>query len=485
MVIDKDNIKTVLENEIKKYKAEALLKKIFRVQSVIYSKDGPGAMINHTIHILIKGEVKPITATITPWDLNDLAYYTIIYSNDYRGKDVITDDNVAFLVLLVQEYNASQMKLDVKDTELYLYGIMGEQFKYQTFYTQEHICRENYILFECSKKLDLDIDFENIFDDKIGLGWRKIIAFLLLGILSNTGEIKLSYRNELTGEVIDITDLILSYTFDYKQVRKTKLGRQIFYVKPFIKTQMGNNIQISPYLTRFICEHCNLWQLRDYYLDKPNVNMPSIFGECFEIYLRELFEELIPNSYEHIVEGESQRADWKIKIGKYDILIEQKSSLLAMDIKQQNSNIENLKDYLKENVIEALCQLENTEKSFEDKRFIKIILLYEEFLEPEILDKVFEMEECEIDNDNYYWLMNIREFEILIDTYVRNEESFNIIMKEKIKREIEHSKHGKSIRKLFEEKNIWEDKYLDSDKFDKYKYESIAKDYLKWSEDEK
>lgn len=471
-----------IEDAIRKYQAEALLKKIYETNQLIYSKENSaGAMITRTAYVVKDGILTAINLIITPWDLYDLAYFTILKTHDNRGKKNISDKEFDYLIYLIQNYNNWEIEVEGNDIILLMFGIMGEQFKHREFNTLEHIARENYILFECSKKVESNLDLETEYARKVGIEWRKITAFLVLGLLSNTGDIVLQYKNELTGELIDVRDLIGEYTYTYQQVRKSSLGRQTFYIKPFIKTEMNNLLQVSPFLTRFIVEHCNLWQLRDKFVEEGKKNFPSKFGVFFEQYLKELFEEYIPNDFKRIDEDTTKRADWEIKLGEYDILIEQKSALLRMDVKQQNSNVEGMKDYLKNNVIPAITQLYNTEKIFGDKDYIKIILLYDDYLEGEIIDYVFEdMDECKTENDGYYWLMNIREFEMLIDAYKNDKELFDSIMNEKIKRETNHSNDGKSIKKLFEEKTSYENHYMKNDKFARYQYESIAKDYLEW-----
>ena len=44
--------------------------------------------------------------------------------------------------------------------------------------------------------------------------------------------------------------------------------------------------------------------------------------------------------YERIPEAEEKRADWKLALGKYKILVEQKSSLLGLLAKQPEPNID-------------------------------------------------------------------------------------------------------------------------------------------------
>jgi len=95
-------------------------------------------------------------------------------------------------------------------------------------------------------------------------------------------------------------------------------------------------------------------------------------------------------------------------------------------------------------------------------------LVYEDYLGMEILDTVFDMPECTTKNDNRYWLVTISEMEMLLDTYKTDKNIFETVINEKIKREAEHSKLGKSIGQLLKENGITINNYLKQAKFTYY-----------------
>ena len=76
-----------LEDAIRKYQAEALLKKIYEINQFIYSKENSmGAMITRTAYVIQDGILAAINMFVTPWDLYDFAYFTILKTHDNRGK---------------------------------------------------------------------------------------------------------------------------------------------------------------------------------------------------------------------------------------------------------------------------------------------------------------------------------------------------------------------------------------------------------------
>ncbi len=141
-----------------------------------------------------------------------------------------------------------------------------------------------------------------------------------------------------------------------------------------------------------------------------------------------LKEYLEPYAYERIPEEKVPRADLKLEFGEYKFLIEQKSSLLGIRAKQQNTNIDTTKTFCRNTIIKAIKQLHTTESDLHNGKYIKIILLYEDYLPPLILNSIFSMDECPIEDDNLYWLVNINEMEMFLHTIKNHPELLHDII---------------------------------------------------------
>jgi hypothetical protein len=327
----------------------------------------------------------------------------------------------------------------------------------------------------------LELNDEKSFDvkgtilDEIGVSWDKVITYLMLGWFGFTEEDTLSDVNKKFSWKSDINraefeKVILRYTASYDEVRKSNFKRQILYAKPYIKTQHGEVVSASSYLTLFLCEHSILWLLRDYFNKKGSQLFTNYFGELFEKYLAELLNECLePHEFMRIKEDNTEKADWRLTIGDNKFLIEQKSTAMRLSAKQQHTDIGAIKEFAKRTVLKAVSQLCNTEKEFADGKYIKIILLYEDYLEPELLEQFMEMPECTVDNDNYFWLMTIAEAEMLFGLCKSNRALFGEIVSEKIKREINYSNEGRGILKILNQKGIVKNLYLTNERFTKYR----------------
>ena len=442
------------------------------VESVFYTVYGANGMIPQKKQSMI-----------TAWNLIDLAYYMIIASDDYRGRAIESNEEFYVLVDSVEGLKQRKEEEMLKEVDagspdffMYLWGFAGEQFKLELpGRIFDNAGRELYILFESEKKTGEPFEsIESIIAAETGYSWAQIVTALLMGwfMFFQNSEYKDDYfdfREEILS-ADDIFNILMRYAADYNSVRTSSLGRQFLYTKPYVITQNNKLVSISAYLNLFIYEHCILWIVRDYYQKKGDRAFTSYFGKCFEKYFEELLQTYLnKNEFEKIPETKAERADWKIVVEGYQFLVEQKSTIIRLGAKQQESNIEAIRAFAKGTVLKAVKQLYNTEKDFDNGKYVKIVLLYDDYLKPEIMDQFLSLPECKVESDNYYWLMSIEEAEMLFSLCKSKREVFRKIVGEKIEREITHSIAGKSIGQLLSENKIVKNEYLHQDKIWKYR----------------
>lgn len=475
-----------LRKLFRKVKVNDFLKLINKKTSYIFNNNGKTEYnaVYKTSFVAINQKTKEVIqqeVLISAWLLIDLAYYAIYFSNDYIGNNIEDENQFAFLYLSVQNIHdikekelISNIKNDQKYFLMYLYGFLGEQIMFQLpRKSLDTLIRELYILNECSNKYGVNIDIEKIVEQKTEVKQFDIINSLLFLWVMSSQNINVDDAINNCINNVEFKNSVIKtlkyYSIDYKSVRESELKRQIFYTKPYIIDQNGHHISINVYLNLYIITHSIVWIIRDYYNITNNQNFINDFGHCFEFYFQEMLEDLLEeNEYKRLPEEQAKNADWLLKLGKYTILVEQKSTLLYLDAKQQLSNVEKIKQFAINTIIKAMKQLKSSQDNYKLVKPIKIILLYEEYLKTEILDQVFELEECEIKNDGHYWILTIDEMESLLLLYMNNREKFNEIMIKKIDLEENQSHDGRSMDYLFAKEEIYE-KYIDNIKFNKYK----------------
>ena len=479
-----DDVEAFLRN----YSTDDVIKRINRESKKLLfesRKTGIPAAKHVNFNLYEKGRYLPQKQEvyIMEWALLDLAYYIIKVSNDYRGKTIEYDEELYMLQVAVDNYKEREEKDfvdndtqgDKKDFYLYLWGFAGEQFKLQNPKSVfDNFSRDMYMLFEINDPCLFDM--EKALYDEVGMTWDKVVSYLMLAWYGFT---KVNTLQELIENMkwrtpnnkTEFEHVIKRYTTNYYEVRKSPLGRQILYAKPYVKTQKGEVVSVSAYLNLFLYEHCILWLIRDNFKKQNKQDFVNYFGELFEKYFNELLSSCLKDEeYERIIESDKdKRADWKLIIGQYKFLVEQKSTVLRLSAKQQQTDISAIKDFAKKTVFKALRQLENTEKDLMDGKYIKIILLYEDYLKPELLEQFINMPECDVKNDKYYWLVSIEEMEMLLNLLKFDRKKFDRIIKEKIERETNHSIAGKSLLQLLNENGIFKNEYIKQEKFTKYK----------------
>ena len=416
------------------------------------------------------------------WALHDLAYRIILYSNDYIGSTLRDDKELAVLLCETSAYYQTneerflaQLRQKYPDSTnffFYLWGFGGEQFRYQKMNECfDNISRDLFILFKCQPVDQPEVDIASIVKDVMKTEWQNVVSSLLIAWFKAINdpcilEVQDFISWDESFSYDDYVAVINHYSLNYKDIREDnlQLGRQLLYTKPYIWTQKGQLISVSVFLDLFLYEHCILWIVRDYFLDKKEQHFPSLFGQFFEQYVQKLFSYYLPNdAYLHIKENDNKSADWKLQIGDYTFLIEQKSSILQLLAKQQETNIQTIKKFCKRTIIEALTQLDQTEKDLDNGQCIKIVLLYEDYLKAELLDEVFKLEECTVANDKNYWLMTITELEKFLDYYSIDPNGCLDLIENKINLEISDSRDGRSIDKLLADRGIVDNNYLTID----------------------
>lgn len=250
------------------------------------------------------------------------------------------------------------------------------------------------------------------------------------------------------------------YSTDIDSIRSSPLKRQFLYVKPIIK--LGDlYYSVNAHLMLALFVNSNYWVLRNHYLKIHSQVFLNAFGVYFERYVGELLNYCLENNqYTHVQEvNDEKRADWMIEINNYNFIVEQKSSLSILGIKQTQTDINAIKHHILKNWGEAVRQLVCTQDALQIENPIKIILVYEDYYKSECLDELFVLD-TSLTDDRTYWLLNIREFEMLMYTYKTSPDTFREIVDEKISLERERSHRGREIERLFSKRSINQNQYL-------------------------
>lgn len=416
--------------------------------------------------------------------------YDLIKFNPNGSKEISLDEALHLIALHNDYANCREKdKINKNNVFLHVYGFFGEQKKFQApavFF--DDFAREKYILDTISlkehPKNTFGLNIPELFYSETGFQTNEYsaIMFLLFAYCSNyktafkIDNLKLDFKNPLFS-IENIEKIILNNSITVENIIQSPLQRQVLYTKPLIKVD-DEFISSNPFLLLSAFVNSNFWVIRNYFCDKKEQTFTNAFGKYFEIYLEEVFENCLGNeNYSNIPESDKEkRADWHLKIDGYDILIEQKSAISILSIKQNRPDIEAMKTHILRTWGKAVRQLDKTEKALGLNNAIKIILVYEDYFKSECLDELFELDSS-LNNDGNYWLVPIKELEMLLVTYKNNPELFFKIMKEKISSERTFSSNGRELLKFLEQNGITKNEYLKEFGISDY-FEKIKRTYM-------
>ena len=462
---------------IKKYSTKKFIYTFAEISIEIYKnqiRQHSKSEIPGTVQFLLRVKeygfiTKIVQVMLSAWEIPDMAYVSITNANDYRNKNVLIGE-LGIIVNLYRGYENNKSEIeylrnaDFSDISKYLFGITYEQFKYENmWWTIQSFNRIYHILVGSSnicrnKILDINKITYEIFGMNVDeLLVTELIILWICSIHPNPLDAPEELYNKKSGSILtreNIKRIIKYYSINYKEVRNSKIGKQIFYSKPFVHTQEGDEyIMVSLYLVQMVFADGLYWLIRDYYLNKKmGQAFINAFGNMFEEYFKELALQYLPKDCCHkISEGQKKSADFCIEFENAVFLFELKSGLMGIGAKQQTPDIKQINSFIKRNIMEAYEQLKSSENNYQgDKPIIKIFLLYEYFDNSQMM--MTAMPEIFGENDRYY-IMSIQDFEILLCTYKNDVQKFNKIIEMMLESNYNKS-HNKSVLHILNEQGV-------------------------------
>lgn len=408
-------------------------------------EEGLHSTTTFLLHILLHGFLpKTVPVMLSAWEIPDMAYTSICCANDYRKK-VVAKDEIGCIVDLYRGYVDDRPGSEyLKDAELadvfkYLMGITSEQFRHEALGWVIQNFNRNYHMLLGSANICRDkiININEIVQKIFGISVDELLAIeLIIMWLCSKHANPLSAPEDLyykkAGSFItkkNLRKVIEYYSTTYKEVRESKLEKQIFYSKPFVCTQKSKEyIMVSMYLLQMVIADGLYWLIRDYYLNnKMGQAFMNAFGEMFEDYFEELMMEYIPgHSWHKIATQKKKSADYYVEIENVIFLFELKSGLMRTGGRQQTPNIEQIDDFYRRNIVEAYEQLKNSAEDYQGTRpIIKIFLLYEFTNNTQlIMSSIPEI----FDNDKECYIMPIQDLEIFLATYKNERNKFSKVV---------------------------------------------------------
>lgn len=444
--------KSHLEKEIGKYKLDDLLILNSTLSRGLFLKGSAFEEIE--IKSILGALIRSYTQYLTAWGLSDLSYIAIKNSNDYRlnipeRKDVIRLNN--FLIGHIDDLGEKRRKtLNKADIKAHiLFGLSQKEFWYQDIVRNRKLVNSflrYYILldqippkyFPQHRQPKDDLIEITGFDIQ---GFSQLLLAIWSYILTTSVVLRITVSNELK-EVIplwteeNIQKCIQFFTGDYNFYRSPSHSNNPLFFRPIIKTDTGKLVVSNVFILGRKFYEGIYWLIRDEYRKKNSQLFIKNFGAYYEKYIEEVLNYYLESyQFEKIETGKGKKADWLINTKNYLLVVEQKSCLMTVALKEEYPALPELDKYL-ENFKKAYLQIENTVSDLGNsgKVIIKLVLHFETFYVAEVVikERINKLCETQIKNLANYFLIDTEEFERLIQALSENENIFDKIIKTKI-----------------------------------------------------
>lgn len=463
-------------SEIKKINTAGLIYKFSEISIEMFEK--VQCLKDVEVPVVRYGKHQKMLVQLSAWDIPNIAFLSVKNSNDYRQSDKVA--SIGQLVDLYREYeNEHSAAESIKDSESddafrVVLGMTAEQLQYQNLrWIFEKFNRDYYILLAAKNfERRSEIDTNAVVKEVFGCSANDYVAILLMIFwlcrqhpdpLSAPKNLYCRKENTiLTTE--NITKFVKYYSCNYKELREHPLRKQLLYSKPFIKTQRhGVYMAVSMYLVAMLVGNGLYWLVRDYYLKRGTQKFVNAFGVLFEDYIKDLaLNYCEPSEWEVLSAGSKKGADFLFDFGVIQLLVESKSSLLKLDVKQQVPNLKSVNTFFDHTISKAYAQLNSSYEQLNGKvnvPVIKIILLYDDFSNTAII----ELSKSEIfEKDPLCFIMTIRELEILFYLHCKDKakekQIFNRLLDSKKPNGLR-----KNIGAIYQELSIHENPHLDGE----------------------
>lgn len=383
------------------------------------------------------GIKKRANVLLSAWDIQDIAYLSVIHSNDYRRMDHLpTLGNLINLYRGYENENSIAEEIRKSDIDRIFRAILGmtaEQFQYENIgWIFEKFNRDYYILvaarnFEHRSLFNVNAVTKELLN--LSAEDYLMVLFMVFG-LSRLDPIPLRWFARQETEELppiisrkNIERIIGYYTCTYEDLRKSPLEKQLLYSKPFIQTQREQLcISSNMYLVAMLLGNGLYWLTRDYYR-KQKQDFPNAFGLLFEDYIKDLALRYCENDQWGVIpQGDKKGADFFFDIGEVRLVIEAKSALLQLSARQQVPDLNAVDTFFLRNIKESYQQLNNSYEEMApitSHRIIKITLLYDEFSNASIIEQSISDIYA---NDPDSYVMTIRDLEILLHAHKYDKE---------------------------------------------------------------
>jgi len=384
-----------LENALRKYKLDELLLNIGARIRKLYDDQEP--VVTETIELQQGSVVRRGSVTLTAWQLSDLAYLSILHTNDF-AQLIPSRKTVVELMNFYHERDGrigSEWfeSLSNEDATLgFAIGFSQKQFWYQEPHRiRAEFNRQVEILEVLAPSSSCSLELNSICRNATGFDLRTFrkLAFALYAVGARNTDLT-SFRFIMEGGKLEesittsnVHQLMDFYTADYRKIRESPLFENAFFAWPIVRTATNRRIAVNEYFLARKLADGPYWVLRNHFMSLPKrsdqESFVRYFGELFDLYFEKLLKYCFPpETFNRVKEIPEQRnADWVLRYSDWTIIIELKSAFLPLNARKNYPDPADIKSYLPKLSL-GIKQLDATAEVVGDyDHTLKILVHYE------------------------------------------------------------------------------------------------------------
>jgi len=389
--------------------------------------------------------------TLSAWSLCDLAYFAIYVTNDFRGSD----PSVHNLVSLCNDYlqydnDFSRQKLDEQDARYLklqiLIGLSQKQFWYQEpSRIREEFNRQVQILERISERCNLKSKLDQITSLRVGLPVSDLraVLFALFAVNMHSSDLTAIILKQPLDHIhpaltsANLNSIASHYAADYCEYRSSSLQENYFHVKPIVRTTKNRLVVPDAFMLCKKMADGPLWIIRDYYKDAGSHAFVNLFGNLFEVYMKDLLSACVdPSNYSRVPKPQSGKfADWFVTSPHFRLIVEQKAAMATMMMKKQYPELDDVNVLIKR-LSKGLVQLDETEERHPDneRETVKFLVHYDTFFVSDgiLRPEAIALKQNELRSTRNLFFCDIGEFEWLMSVLASSVDSFENIIRAKI-----------------------------------------------------
>lgn len=407
-----------MKDGVRRYAVVEMLTNVSRLSYDIYT-DQNSCKLKYEVNngnrfYVIHKKNEIYTQLVIQASLAFIALQSILYSNDYRDNKLSLDTTID---LSSTFFEFEDNLLNDGNLMNFLGRMNYQQYVWQTYKPKNSFARSIYLFLIYGEKSLSELSFSTLFAEKYSLTIRDYLAAGLIlssfviafkdpfhqsdieSYIDINGRTKYYKNIIITLQMISCRYSVIRDRYDalynIDNMEKCFLNYNNRYNPlryfPIINFDKNQDLYVIPNLQLFFEKISNgvYWILRNELMSPNSTQFTNEFGARYDSYIGVLLKHYFQDAEQIVDLDEIKKdknlqikvADWLVEFQDYVLIIESKSSLTSLSIKESFDN-NFISKWFNKNIKKAMEQLTETvkyfQKSLSNKKIYTLVIFYED-----------------------------------------------------------------------------------------------------------